>query len=610
MRPARRLGPLVVTLAALLLILIASVQAKAENSWPDADRSEPGVTIIGFQAKVTVAEGRECRIDADLIVPDGVDADHPAPAVLGTHGFGQDRSQDRPTHLMMAREGYVVLAYDALGFGGSTCKLGLDDPEWDGRAASQLVDFLGGKDGIAFTDKEFTEPLALPAIVQHDATDRDGTAHEFDPRVGMFGTSYGGAVQFATASVDTRVDAIVPITTWHNLTDALMPNHAEPQDGVVAPGITKTTWGLGVLAFGQLAAVQNFEQDPYRALGCAMWREVTCGDIVAAATQGYGSRDLRSYLNQIAPETSLQKVRTPTLLIQGQKDTLFDLNASLANRETLLRAGAPVTLIWTDSGHNGVNAREWDATNPARGQYLVDRAMTFLDHWLKDADVDTGPDFAYYRSWADKEDADIAEAYATADAPDPTGHTRYQFSGKGLAKEHEASAGHRQSFLTGVGALPTSIRPLDPLGNGLDGTYPDVDFPGTYTSWRTEELTRAVEVAGTPKVKIKINTDAEGWRADPDHVGAKPNLFLRLYDVGPDGKRHTIRNLATPVRINDTREIVEVTMAGIVHRFEPGHRIELVLAGGDLNYRGQVMASVVTVDTSREGQSLSLPTVG
>ncbi len=50
------------------------------------------VEIVPRDLTVTVTglgpEGRTCQVDADLYVPAGVDADHPAPAVLTTNGFG------------------------------------------------------------------------------------------------------------------------------------------------------------------------------------------------------------------------------------------------------------------------------------------------------------------------------------------------------------------------------------------------------------------------------------------------------------------------------------------------------------------------------------------
>jgi ABC-2 type transport system ATP-binding protein len=52
---------------------------------------------------------------------------------------------------------------------------------------------------------------------------------------------------------------------------------------------------------------------------------------------------------------------------------------------------------------------------------------------------------------------------------------------------------------------------------------------------------------------------------------------------------------------------VHVTLPGIAHRFDTGHRIALYLAGGDTNYRGGQLATPVTVSTGSTGQVLTLP---
>src|SRR5436190_343025 len=135
--------------------------------------------------------------------PAGVDAAHPAPAVLTTNGFGgskADGSTDATAQAFAAR-GYVALAYSGLGFGRSGCPISLDDPRTDGRAASRLVDLLAG----TRTADDGTRV---------DYVTKDGRG---DPRVGMIGGSYGGAIQMATASVDHRVDALVPLITWNDL---------------------------------------------------------------------------------------------------------------------------------------------------------------------------------------------------------------------------------------------------------------------------------------------------------------------------------------------------------------------------------------------------------
>lgn len=108
----------------------------------------------------------------------------------------------------------MSLVYSGLGFGRSGCLITLDAPEADGRAASGLVDFLAGT-----------------------RTADDGTRADFvaldepgDPRVGMIGGSYGGAVQFATAAVDHRVDALVPLITWNDLGHSLAPDNTVTED--------------------------------------------------------------------------------------------------------------------------------------------------------------------------------------------------------------------------------------------------------------------------------------------------------------------------------------------------------------------------------------------
>ena len=54
-----------------------------------------------------------------------------------------------------------------------------------------------------------------------------------------------------------------------------------------------------------------------------------------------------------------------------------------------------------------------------------------------------------------------------------------------------------------------------------------------------------------------------------------------------------------------------IELPGIVHRFEAGHRLVVVLAGGDMAYRGSTTPQPVTLTTGRGGtQQLILPVVG
>ncbi len=58
----------------------------------------------------------------------------PAPAILTTNGFGGSKDDQKKTAEFYASQGYVVLSYSGLGFGGSGCKITLDDRDYDGKA--------------------------------------------------------------------------------------------------------------------------------------------------------------------------------------------------------------------------------------------------------------------------------------------------------------------------------------------------------------------------------------------------------------------------------------------------------------------------------------------
>lgn len=98
--------------------------------------------------------------------------------MLATNGFGGSKSDGSTDAIgkAFAERGYVSLIYSGLGFGASGCLISLDDPGVDGRAASGLIDFLGGK--RAADDGTKADFVTLDAAG--------------DPRVGMVGGSYGG----------------------------------------------------------------------------------------------------------------------------------------------------------------------------------------------------------------------------------------------------------------------------------------------------------------------------------------------------------------------------------------------------------------------------------
>ena len=164
-----------------------------------------GVLLTGAApADVRVAEERVAtakgvELDTSLYLP----AVTPAPAVLVAHGFGGSKASVDADARALAARGFVVLTWSARGFGTSTGQIALDSPDAEVADARALVDRLA----------------TLPEVQQ----DAPG-----DPRVGVTGASYGGALALMLAGSDPRVDALAPVITWNDLGQALFPNAARP----------------------------------------------------------------------------------------------------------------------------------------------------------------------------------------------------------------------------------------------------------------------------------------------------------------------------------------------------------------------------------------------
>ncbi|MEV5949005.1 CocE/NonD family hydrolase [Streptomyces sp. NPDC051993] len=571
--------------AALAVPLLAAAPAAAS---PGAAGSQVTVTALKFTVQ---AGGRTCAVDADLYRPAGVDKAHPAPAVLTTNGFGGSKSDGTTdaTARAFADRGYVALAYSGLGFGASGCLISLDDPGSDGRAASRLIDFLAGTraadDGtrIGFVTK-------------------DGPG---DPRVGMIGGSYGGAVQMATAAVDHRVDALVPLITWNDLTYALDPNNAGDR---TVPGAFKWQWTNGFYLIGESQPITLPNLDPSRwgSLGCVHFVPNACktigllnsGSYPAAATAA-----MRRYARSVSPAGYLDRVEAPTLLIQGQTDSLFNLNEATATYRTLKEQGTTTKMIWQSWGHSGGQAP--GELNLTQGNletsYTGKRILAWFDRYLrKQKHTDTGPAFAYYRDWR--------SGYGEAAAVPPLSQKVY-LSGDGKLVDDRAKVVRGSREYTNW-LVPTSHSESSLAGTiGLPDPQP-YDTPGTFLGWDTDPLKAPVDVVGSAKATLKVVSPQTEKAQNSGNAADKLVLFAKLYDVAPDGTKTLVRRLVAPVRVPDVTRPFTVALPGIAHRYEAGHRIEFAIAASDDAYLGNKGVKPVTV-VSAPGDTgtLQLPVV-
>ncbi|MFJ5303843.1 alpha/beta fold hydrolase [Streptomyces sp. NPDC088350] len=438
------------------------------------------------------------------------------PAVLLAHGFGGNKDDVRKEAEDLARDGYAVLTWSARGFGRSTGKIGLNDPKGEVKDVSKLIDWLAKQPDVQL--------------------DKPG-----DPRVGMAGGSYGGAISLLAAGYDDRVDAIAPAITYWNLADALFPN-----------GVFKKLWaGIFINSGG----------------GCAKFEPTLCQMYDRVAESGKPDAAARALLEARSPSAVATHINVPTLLLQGQTDSLFPLGQSDAAAKAIRANGAPVDVDWIAGGHDGGDMET---------SRVQARVTSWFDRYLKDdKNTDTGPAFRVTRTGG----VDSTDGAALL-----RGASGSVYPGLESDPRTIALTGRReQSFSNPAGASPPAISALPGLGGtgGLSqlsslGVGISLDFPGQYAAFDSAPLTSGLRITGSPTVTVHVQSTSD------DTV-----LFGKVYDVGPGGTQQVLPSqLVTPLRVEGTKsgKDVTITLPAIDYDVQSGHHLRLVLASTDLGY--------------------------
>ena len=596
------------TLAAALVTALPTVAAAPAEATTAVSVSSGSIDVsVGPRGRRSV-----CTVVFDLYRPSTATPADRKPAILTTHGFGGSKADQADLAGAFARRGYVVLSYSGLGFGGSDCAITLDDPDWDGRAAKALVTYLGG--GRRANDG------SRISYVRRDAVSHDGRSRRHDPRVGMVGGSYGGQVQLAVAGIDPRVDTIVPIITWNDLSYSLAPNNTgfTTPDGrgvrYGTPGTEKVGWTSLFFGVGIADGIQYAATDPGRMVGCPNFTDRACAAKAQMDALGYPTQDTLDLARHASVSSYVDRIRIPTLLVQGENDTLFNLQEAAATYRALRAQGTPVAMIWQSWGHSGGGRPapgELDMAHP-RASYEGRRISNWFDHHLKDRSVGTGPGFAYFRDWVPYEGV-ATPAYGTS-AAYPVGTTQdlYLSGSDSLVTSATSVLPGSATYANLAGEVPTSFSEVSALqGSAVpDDVTPPYDAPGTFAAWTTAPLEAPVVSVGVPTLTLRLSSPVVE-RTQAAGPAGQLLLFAKVYDVAPDGTKALVHRLVSPARVADVTQPVTIELPGVAHLYQAGHRLSVVVAATDAAYRNNKTVQPVTVLTGPHRPGLlRLPVLG
>ncbi|MET0134933.1 MAG: alpha/beta fold hydrolase, partial [Kibdelosporangium sp.] len=346
----------------LALALAAALVAAGALIWVNSGSDGP--RIATEDRLIQVADGpnrdQQVQLDTTLYLPEQT----PAPAVLVAHGFGGSKQSVDQDARELAARGFVVLAWSARGFGRSTGQIALNSPDYEVADTRQLIDELAKR----------------PEVRQ------DGPN---DPRVGITGGSYGGSISLLTAGTDKRIDALVPVITYNDLSQAFVPNSATTgqvsdspaANAFAAEGVFKRSWagvffasGMGGAGFANPSAeaaepgVDNDDQldaqnpgtaaatdpgsgeqsglPPGNGRGaapdtgaCGKFTPQICQAYTELATTGRASQATIDLLKSVSPAAVTGNITQPTMIVQGEQDTLFGLDQSDATARQISQAG-------------------------------------------------------------------------------------------------------------------------------------------------------------------------------------------------------------------------------------------------------------------------------
>lgn len=523
------------------------------------------------QSSPTVTMSDGVALATTLYAPTGPVPKGGWPAVIMMHGWGGDRTEFNGIAPLFASHGFVVLSFDARGFGQSGGQTGLGGKR-DILDVYQLMEWLIQKHAVNSNEIGLTG-ISYGAGRSILAAADDSLSTFNNPN--LFGTNRGG--------LPPKVAAIAPIAGWTNLNYALFPN-----------SVVKFSFDVGLYAVGARPTANNYPP------ALSQW-------LVEGMT-GVNTQDFSNGLQARSVTSASQwttLATTPMYAFQAWKDELFPaeqvtplfeqaaeepqspLYNSTAARDDRLYLGS--------FGHAG-------ATFGAdEGEYIFQQILYFMQAQLQGQQtpltnqgrVGIGPE-----TWAGSAAVEHFNSY-----PVPTAKvSTYYLTTSKLDSSPTSSS------------LPTIL-----INNPTDGAFAD---PNLVPPLPLDSLTQSATLQGSPSqakfyLPLQASYHLEGEPFVTFYLksaSSRAEVTARLYDYSPTTGTWTFvtrgsdeatgLSLLTPTKVT-------FNLYSANHRFAPGDELVLAVSPSDAPFfrPDPTTLSLIVGHDNTQPSSVQLPQV-
>ena len=553
----------IVAVAVLVLVVGAVIVGVRSSSDSVTTRSQ---FLTG-----TPEAGKQVRLDTTLYIPSST----PAPAVLLSQGFSGDKTGLAGTAKTLAQHGYLVLTYSARGFGRSGGLIHFAAQDYEVHDASLLVSYLSG----------------LPQVEK-----ANGRA-----QIGAAGSSYGGGLSLLLAAADHRVGAVAADITWNDLSHAFFPNNAGSSPGVFKRLYVGSLFGNG---FGETASVLTqlaAGRQPSASttpVSCGNFAAEVCSAYQASATAGAPTAALTAIMKAASPATYLARIDAPTLLTQGEQDSLFPLSEADANARGIAAHGTPVKVVWRQGGHDDSSvgggtvtsaALSWFGTTLGSGRGEIAKSQPFQ----------FSEEGAVVSAATGSADNEVLRAGGYPGVAGTAAARIRTVTVRGPSQPVAAPAGGSPSTITSIPGLGALLNTVSSTG-GLSALSAP---PGQTAAFVSPSLDSDTRIVGSPTVRLTVTPQTSG-----DVV-----LFAGLRDLARDGSSTLPSQLVSPLRLVGARAgvptTVTVQLPSIVRNVLAGHRLALTVTTTDFAYANETTPRAYTISLAGGASAISIPTV-